>query len=136
MVQPTLSEGHITGPLDAEARLQASCAYGQIVEEEPETGLRRVKHPPVTGEDRKNVGSVRFELTIDGSLRHASVLQRVITDQETHCSSCAKTAGARRHSWLGHDPPLSILSTSWNIRIVLEETSNHISVVYLIYIEW
>jgi hypothetical protein len=26
------------------------------------------------------VGSVRFELTIDGSLRHASVLQRVITD--------------------------------------------------------
>ena len=28
----------------------------------------------------KNVGSVRFELTIDGSLRHASVLQRVITD--------------------------------------------------------
>jgi len=24
------------------------------------------------------VGSVRFELTIDGSLRHASVLQRVI----------------------------------------------------------
>jgi len=27
----------------------------------------------------QNVGSVRFELTIDGSLRHASVLQRVIT---------------------------------------------------------
>jgi len=26
----------------------------------------------------QNVGSVRFELTIDGSLRHASVLQRVI----------------------------------------------------------
>ena len=26
----------------------------------------------------ENVGSVRFELTIDGSLRHASVLQRVI----------------------------------------------------------
>lgn len=27
---------------------------------------------------RENVGLVRFELTIDGSLRHASVLQRVI----------------------------------------------------------
>ena len=78
MLQPTLSEGHITGPLDAEARLQASCAYGQIVEEEPETGLRRVKHPPVTGEDHKNVGSVIFEFTIDGSLRYASVLQRFI----------------------------------------------------------
>jgi hypothetical protein len=26
----------------------------------------------------ENVGLVRFELTIDGSLRHASVLQRVI----------------------------------------------------------
>ena len=56
----------------------------------------------------KNVGSVRFELTIDGSLRHASVLQRIITIQKTHCSSFAqktrKTAGARRHSGLGHDP--------------------------------
>ena len=29
----------------------------------------------------ENVGSVRFELTIDGSLRHASVLQRVIIKQ-------------------------------------------------------
>src|SRR5512136_189425 len=54
----------------------------------------------------KNVGLVRFELTIDGSLRHASVLQRVIIRfQETHCSSPAKTAGARRHSGLGHSPP-------------------------------
>ena len=29
-------------------------------------------------EEKENVGLVRFELTIDGSLRHASVLQRVI----------------------------------------------------------
>ncbi len=29
-------------------------------------------------QDSENVGLVRFELTIDGSLRHASVLQRVI----------------------------------------------------------
>jgi hypothetical protein len=29
-------------------------------------------------ESSENVGLVRFELTIDGSLRHASVLQRVI----------------------------------------------------------
>ncbi len=29
-------------------------------------------------EETENVGLVRFELTIDGSLRHASVLQRVI----------------------------------------------------------
>ncbi len=37
------------------------------------------RYPAVSGEDHKNVGgSVRFELTIDGSLRHASVLQRVI----------------------------------------------------------
>ena len=34
--------------------------------------------PQYQAKDRKNVGSVRFELTIDGSLRHASVLQRVI----------------------------------------------------------
>jgi len=27
---------------------------------------------------QRNVGSVRFELTIDGYLRHASVLQRII----------------------------------------------------------
>ena len=60
---------------------------------------------------RENVGLVRFELTIDGSLRHASVLQRVIIHdcQQTHCSSSAstknaKTAGARRHSGLGHNP--------------------------------
>jgi hypothetical protein len=34
------------------------------------------------------VGSVRFELTIDGSLRHASVLQRIIISlQKTHYSS-------------------------------------------------
>jgi hypothetical protein len=60
---------------------------------------------------KRNVGLVRFELTIDGSLRHASVLQRVIIEltQETHCSSSAstknaKTAGARRHTGLGHNP--------------------------------
>lgn len=36
------------------------------------------RHSAVSGSNHKNVGSVRFELTIDGSLRHASVLQRVI----------------------------------------------------------
>jgi hypothetical protein len=30
----------------------------------------------------KQVGSVRFELTIDGSLRYASVLQRIIIKSE------------------------------------------------------
>jgi hypothetical protein len=33
-------------------------------------------------EERENVGLVRFELTIDGSLRHASVLQRVIINHQ------------------------------------------------------
>ena len=54
-----------------------------------------------------NVGSVRFELTIDGSLRNASVLQRIITlseDPIVHHLHHAKTAGARRHAGLGHDP--------------------------------
>jgi len=31
---------------------------------------------------RENVGLVRFELTIDGSLRHASVLQRIIINHQ------------------------------------------------------
>ena len=38
-------------------------------------------------ESHQNVGSVRFELTIDGSLRHASVLQRIITESEDPFSS-------------------------------------------------
>jgi len=53
------------------------------------------------------VGSVRFELTIDGSLRHASVLQRIIInsgDPLFIIHTTRKTAGARRHSGLGHDP--------------------------------
>ena len=58
------------------------------------------------------VGSVRFELTIDGSLRHAREHDIYVSAptghhpkcQETHCSSFAKTAGARRHAGLGHDP--------------------------------
>jgi hypothetical protein len=78
----------------------------------------------------ENVGLVRFELTIDGSLRHASVLQRVIikhrNPDKVHdalSDRCqrdkfsrpivhhlqhrnAKTAGARRHSGLGHNPPV------------------------------
>ena len=33
-------------------------------------------------EQTENVGLVRFELTIDGSLRHASVLQRVIINHQ------------------------------------------------------
>ncbi len=49
---------------------------------------------------QENVGLVRFELTIDGSLRHASVLQRVIIvkTQETHCSSSASTK-ERKDRW-------------------------------------
>ena len=39
------------------------------------------RYGTVQSVDSKNVGSVRFELTIDGSLRHASVLQRVIISQ-------------------------------------------------------
>ena len=91
-----------------------------------------------SGKDGKkeNVGLVRFELTIDGSLRHASVLQRVIIKHPgTHtsypvllltgvrkmnsgdplfiiCSTKnAKTAGARRHSGLGHNPPVTLGTT-------------------------
>jgi hypothetical protein len=41
----------------------------------PGTGGSAYEKKPV-----KNVGSVRFELTIDGSLRYASELQRVITN--------------------------------------------------------
>ena len=33
---------------------------------------------PHESAEERNVGLVRFELTIDGSLRHASVLQRII----------------------------------------------------------
>ena len=40
--------------------------------------LHREKSLTQESEERENVGLVRFELTIDGSLRHASVLQRVI----------------------------------------------------------
>ena len=61
------------------------------------------------------MGSVRFELTIDGSLRDASVLQRIITlseDPIVHHLHHAKTAGARRHAGLGHDPLASTMSTS------------------------
>ena len=36
------------------------------------------KHLSQEPGERENVGLVRFELTIDGSLRHASVLQRII----------------------------------------------------------
>ncbi len=55
-----------------------SCRRGG--EEDGMNGCRepRRRYPAVSAKDRKNVGSVRFELTIDGSLRHASVLQRVI----------------------------------------------------------
>jgi hypothetical protein len=59
---------------------------------------------------KRNVGLVRFELTIDGSLRHASVLQRVIILNSVDplfiiCEhENAKTAGARRHTGLGHNP--------------------------------
>ena len=59
---------------------------------------------------QEKMGSVRFELTIDGSLRHASVLQRVITNFIRRPIALhlqhrnAKTAGARCHSGLGHDP--------------------------------
>jgi len=128
----------------------------------------------------ENVGLVRFELTIDGSLRHASVLQRVIINDssaglrhrsqlETLMNSLtpplacaigviietlksfsmflstsvdrsisadplliiciyeidAKTAGARRHTGLGHNPAYeqenpadSISLQCGNIRVV------------------
>jgi len=66
------------------------------------------------GNKTENVGLVRFELTIDGSLRHASVLQRVIINhqeqvpmffpkisersiQQTHGSSSA--AHERKDRW-------------------------------------
>ena len=62
----------------------------------------------------KNVGSVRFELTIDGSLRQAlnfSGSRVVVSAPAGHhqisrpdSSSYANTAGARRPSGLGHDP--------------------------------
>ena len=41
-----------------------------------EEGVCQLKEVP------KQVGSVRFELTIDRSLRYASVLQRIITESE------------------------------------------------------
>ena len=47
-------------------------------------GRRTSKSNLPAEQKTRNVGSVRFELTIDGSLRHASVLQRVITNQKTH----------------------------------------------------
>lgn len=56
------------------------------------------------------MGSVRFELTIDGCLRYelaASVLQRIITksvDPGIIICTNSKTVGARRHAGLGHDP--------------------------------
>jgi hypothetical protein len=71
------------------------CRVGILSESPENTGFSRVFQyqwiSPIE-QRRENVGLVRFELTIDGSLRHASVLQRVIivSTQETHCSSSAK----------------------------------------------
>ncbi len=111
----------------------------------------------------ENVGLVRFELTIDGSLRHASVLQRVIIEsRETtkgYKRDCpaktghelsrpivhhlqhknAKTAGARRHSGLGHNPSRlheecflfadPVKSQSGNLRVLFAPVSR-VSQVY------
>ena len=61
-------------------RDRAAPGSGRRGEEDRVNGCRelRRRYPAVSAKDHKNVGSVRFELTIDGSLRHASVLQRVI----------------------------------------------------------
>jgi hypothetical protein len=57
--------------------------------DQPDKGRAREPKKKLKGEKRpgrENVGLVRFELTIDGSLRHASVLQRVIIKHQNRLS--------------------------------------------------
>ena len=91
--------------------------------------------------EKQKVGLVRFEHTIDGSLRitaldsilceHISVLQRFLTDRPRRVDLSRPvvhhlSAGAHRHTRLGHSP-ISILGSTSSIHLIKDIFSGNIS---------
>ena len=86
------------------------------------------------------MGLVRFELTIDGSLRitafdsilceHISVLQRFLTDRPRRVDLSRPvvhhlSAGAHRHAGLGHSP-IFILGSTSSIHLIKDIFSGNV----------